>query len=93
MDDDDLSSSEVRLSCATCGEEIARTTYWPFSWVHVNDFIHLPQMGTDYDHEPALDVLDVPSVEVGEDSTVHPEEPPASRRSQIRSNTNPFEPW
>lgn len=44
-------SRPITLTCAICGEEIARSSVAPFHWVHKDDYVHLPTLRTDYDHE------------------------------------------
>lgn len=53
----------VVLHCKSCGKDIARSSYSPFSWAHLDDEVIVSagklHITKSWDHEPIPDVIDV----------------------------------
>lgn len=50
---------EVTLKCKTCTEEVRRSRFFPYEWVHLSDLVSLSQPQGLYDHAADPDYLDV----------------------------------
>lgn len=68
----------VKVSCKLCDTKLVKSQVPPYTWVHEDDYVHLPSMRTDYDHEGDPDVIDV-------------KEAGALPRQEDRSGNSPFD--